>query len=482
MSRHDDLRARSDGVSLVEEDVEARVGREDANRYVEGVGQALLMGAIALPLGLAVEITRAAAPEIPLGTAGLLRAFVGLVCGAAAWQLLRHETSVRTARVLDAVALLAVGALLGWLDAAAHATDPLYIASLGIMVFVRSLFVGTLPRQTLAVCLLAWGAALVTSLALMPAAVLESRDGVALLVQRHIFVAFCLGIAVWGTVVLQRLRRREIEARSRGRYRLYSPLGEGGMGRVYRAFDVHLERACAVKMLRPGRDRDPRDVQRFETEAKRTGRLASPYAVKIYDFGHTRDAQVFYAMEYLSGRDLAEQVEAGGPQPPAQVVEWLLQASSALHEAHTHGLVHRDIKPANLFLVDDEGGGRHLKVLDFGLSTLFVDPEAVEGGLVGTPDYMAPEQARTAPTDPRTDVYALGAVAFTLLTGERMYPSRAPMAVLMQQMQGPVRRPSEVSGEVPAWLDDVVARCLAKAPEDRFPSMRAVGEALRAGG
>jgi serine/threonine-protein kinase len=264
-------------------------------------------------------------------------------------------------------------------------------------------------------------------------------------------------------------------------YRLITLLGVGGMGEVYLAEHRILGRACAVKLLRPERARDAQARARFEREVRATAQLSHYNTVQVFDYGCTPDGTLYYVMEYLPGLSLEQILETEGPQPAARVVHWLRQACRALREAHALGLVHRDIKPANLFAAQRGGSYDVLKVLDFGIvKDLGESPTArltQEGAFSGTPLFMSPEQANGRDVDARSDIYSLGAVAYTLLTGRPPFERGTPMEVLIAHARDEAP-PLAAFGDVPADLERIVLRCLAKRPEDRYQAMDELGNAL----
>ena len=260
-----------------------------------------------------------------------------------------------------------------------------------------------------------------------------------------------------------------------------APLGAGAMGEVYQARHGMLRRPTAVKLLRPevvGEEA----VARFEREVQLTAQLTHPNTVRIFDYGRTDDGVFYYAMEYLEGADLATVVGESGPLPSGRAVRILRQASDALAEAHASGLIHRDIKPANIFL---KGGGYlsdFVKVVDFGL-VLEVDQEAddrltVEGKIAGTPHYMSPETLLDPEdVEPRCDVYALGCVAYFLLTGDHVFRGRTIVEVCGQHLHSEPEPMIERGAEVPESLEALVRRCLAKDPKER-PTTEALSREL----
>jgi hypothetical protein len=300
----------------------------------------------------------------------------------------------------------------------------------------------------------------------------------------------CVVIAVTTSRVLYGYARDLAEARQLGAYRLLDPLGSGGMGEVWRAEHRLLARAAAVKLIQPRllgatgtADRDAL-LARFEREAQATARLDSPHTVEVYDYGRTDDGTFYYVMELLEGLDLRTLVERHGPLPAERAVHLLRQACHSLWDAHVSGLVHRDIKPANLFACRRGPDLDFVKVLDFGLvketSRVSSGASALTRGVItGTPAFLAPEVAADRPVDGCTDQYALGCVAFWLLTGRLVFEGDTALEIVAQHLREPAPAPSSRSElEVPPALDGVVLRCLAKAPGDRFDTIEALDAAL----
>lgn len=258
-----------------------------------------------------------------------------------------------------------------------------------------------------------------------------------------------------------------------GSYRLIKKLGEGGMGEVWRARHQLLARACAVKLIKPellGESNREAAIERFRLEAKTIARMSSPNTVRLYDFGVSEAGSFYFVMELLDGEDLASLVQRCGPMPPERVVSVLRQACRSLGEAHEAGLLHRDIKPHNLFLCRLGLDFDVVKVLDFGLVKSLREGDAnltAEGALTGTPAYMPPERVLGGSGDERSDLYALGCVAYWMLTGKTVFTGE-PMAILIQHARNAPRPPSEASGlPMPKRLEEIVLACLEKAPEKR---------------
>lgn len=280
------------------------------------------------------------------------------------------------------------------------------------------------------------------------------------------------------------------EADELGSYVLEKKLGVGGYGEVWRARHRLLARPAALKLVkREAAAEDPSAIERFEREARLTAALTSPHTVTVYDFGLLDDGTVFYAMELLDGCDLAALLQKAGTLPPAAVVHVLRQACDSLGEAHAAGLIHRDIKPANIYLCRRGCRRDIIKVLDFGLATLTSrkareqpagTPRLTQAGYInGTPGFMAPEQIHDQALDHRADIYALGCVAFVLLTGKAVFPADGVMAELMRHAQEEPPAPSSVlrsAAVIPEALDQIVQACLAR---DRAHRPKDVG-ALRA--
>jgi hypothetical protein len=296
-----------------------------------------------------------------------------------------------------------------------------------------------------------------------------------------VFMAFAFVIATSVTSrVIYGLRAQVRRALRLGQYELGQKLGAGGMGTVYRASHAMLRRDAAIKLIQPeliGGDsaRRSETFQRFEREAQVTARLESPHTVQLYDFGVSPDGAFYYVMELLDGIDLHRYVDRFGPMEPARAVHVLRQVCESLEEAHRAGLVHRDIKPANILLCRYGLHHDFAKVLDFGLvtedtrSTPSDDKLTADGAVAGTPAFIAPELASgDAAVDGRADLYALGCVAYWLLTGRVVFEKPTPMATVIAHVTEVPTPPSlRTELAVPAGLEAAVLRCLAKDPAAR---------------
>jgi serine/threonine-protein kinase len=250
-----------------------------------------------------------------------------------------------------------------------------------------------------------------------------------------------------------------------GRYKVIRKLGAGGMANVYLAEDQELGRRVAIKILNDRHANDEQFVERFRREAKNAAALSHPNVVSIYDRGDA-EGTYYIAMEFLDGRSLKELIVSRGPAPVNVAVEYARQILSALRFAHRHGIVHRDIKPHNA-LVDSEG---RVKVTDFGIARAGASQMTEAGSIVGTAQYLSPEQARGGSVDQRSDLYSLGIVLYELLTGTVPFNGDTPVEIAMKHLSQTPEPPSAKRPDLPREVDLVVMRALAKDPDDRYQS------------
>ena len=299
------------------------------------------------------------------------------------------------------------------------------------------------------------------------------------MIATAMWLAVATVISALASGVIYGLRREVRKARELGQYILEDKLGQGGMGVVYRARHAMLRRPTAVKLLHPERAGEE-NVARFEREVIASARLSHPNTVTVFDYGRTPDGVFYYAMELLEGATLTDVVQVDEPLAPARVAHFMHQVASALVEAHGMGLIHRDIKPDNIVVTERGGVPDVAKVVDYGL----VKEIEVEGGvdltgettIVGTPRYLAPEAIKGVPLDDgRSDLYALGATAFFMLTGESVFEGDTAVEVCSKHLLTEPDRPSErLGGHVPEDLDSLVVRLLDKKPERRPESAEAL--------
>lgn len=287
---------------------------------------------------------------------------------------------------------------------------------------------------------------------------------------------------VFGGHVVWSLRRQVFEARSLGRYRLKRRLAAGGMGDVWIAYHPGLKRDVAVKILRPDQqDRSGSAQSRFEREVRATAELVHPNTVRVFDYGVTEDGLWYYVMELLEGETLADHIARQGPLAPARAVHIAGQVARALGEAHERGIVHRDIKPENLFLTSLGGEHDFVKVIDFGIAKMQSNDGKMTdtGALIGTPAYMSPEMAMGLSADARSDVYALGAVLYFLLSGHPPFEADSAGALVYAHVNQAVSLPSSALGRpLPADIEAVVMRALAKDPNERYQTAAELALAL----
>lgn len=296
-------------------------------------------------------------------------------------------------------------------------------------------------------------------------------------VRRSLWTLFGLAtifavVAMTFALSTARLRREIGAARQLGQYRLERLIGEGGMGKVYQARHALLKRPTAVKVLDSAKA-DQMAIARFEREVQIASSLSHPNTVEIYDYGRTEDGVFYFAMEFLPGVNLEELIRCEGPICAARALHILRQILGSLSEAHRHGLIHRDMKPANVILCQRGGVSDFVKVVDFGLArepSSNLAPEITRPGLIsGTPLYIAPELLEDPKNlSPRSDIYAVGAVGFYLLAGRELFVTANNLEIFRCALSDARPRPSDVVAEnVPAELDELIHRCVAKDPADR---------------
>jgi eukaryotic-like serine/threonine-protein kinase len=301
---------------------------------------------------------------------------------------------------------------------------------------------------------------------------------------RTVFVILFLLLVLASLVILlyslrqvvwrRRLTEAELKARQLGQYQLVEKIGEGGMGVVYKAHHALLRRETALKLLTPDKA-DAISIQRFEREVRLTCRLMHPNTIQIYDYGHTPEGIFYYAMEYLEGLNLGELVERYGTQPEGRVVNLLIQVCESLSEAHAQGLIHRDIKPGNIFVTDRGGVPDMVKVMDFGLvrTVASADDAALRAAdaaiFVGTPNYMSPEAVENSDnTDARSDLYAVGAVGYYLLTGQGVFDGETAAEICQKRLEEEPRPPScRIGRPICPHLETLILRCLERDRKDR---------------
>jgi eukaryotic-like serine/threonine-protein kinase len=264
------------------------------------------------------------------------------------------------------------------------------------------------------------------------------------------------------------------------RYYLTKKLGHGGMGDVYLGEHVRTQRLCAVKVVSRMQARDPEALGRFLREATNAGRISHPHVATVYDFGETDEGLFYLAMEYVDGEPLSRLLEREGALPPARAVEIARQVAEGVSAAHELGIVHRDLKPGNILISRDRKNADLVKVVDFGIARAPADEQqnlTRTGIIIGTPEYMSPEQLIGDPVDGRSDIYSLGCILYQMLTGEQAFGGPTAQVITRRLTERPPR-PREKNPAVPKSLDDLIVTTLGRTPQERFQSMEAVRDAL----
>ena len=427
------------------------------------------------------------------------------------WLCSRGKRSVRFSRWAEGGSLLinlAGGALLsryvlsgfarehgltdaGSINLADGYVSMMQLSGTAMMLAIRAALIPSAPRRTVAVTALVGVPMIVVSSLVVPTASgglawrgLHSSALPWLPINSTMMWGYVIITCAVISRVIYGLRAQVRDARLLGQYVLERKIGEGGMGEVYQARHGMMRRPTALKLLRADRAGEA-SLRRFEREVQLTARLTHPNTITIFDYGRTNDGIFYYAMELLDGANLQRVVATCGAQAPGRVIRILSMACQALSEAHGIGLIHRDIKPANIMLCAQGGEADVVKLLDFGLvKELQVEGEAELTGantVLGTPQYMAPESILTPDaTDARSDIYALGAVAYYLLAGADVFDGRSLLEICMQHLHAQPEPLSARGIGVPADLEAIVLACLAKDPARRPQSAKELHRLLQA--
>ncbi|MCE9571582.1 MAG: serine/threonine protein kinase [Deltaproteobacteria bacterium] len=426
-------------------------------------------------------------PDAPRAWIGAGRGLGVVTIATWAWWARRGAPTVRAMVVATAICYAVSGALVGGMAAHFGGLDSIYVAGVAFYYVGTAALLPSPWRRCLAMLLPLQLATFAGQLVVVAASARWSgqfaeRAPVIHAMVNGLFTAGLLAFSVGISHLLWVSRRQLFEARRLGRYRLTSPIGAGGMNEVWLARDSALGRDVALKILRavPGASDDR--WLRFEREAQVASTLSSPHSIKIFDYGASDDGIAYIAMEYLRGADLDYLVGGWGPLAVGRTLHFARQACLSLADAHQRGLVHRDVKPGNLFALASSGDEDFLKVLDFGVVRAS-GPAMVtrEGTTVGTPEFMAPEQFLGGDVSPASDVYALGATIYFMLTGVPPFDVVGDATLWRAHASAPVVPIGRRRGhEVPMDLEAIVSRCLAKHPVDRFRDAAALGAALDA--
>lgn len=419
----------------------------------------------------------------------------GVAISLALYFYLRHS-ALNPHRTLDLglvylVATAAVAGLLGHWDPVDHSPTNPAVSWTGVAVL---LFAATLPNDPVKLVVAGLLAAAMNPIGMLVA---RSRgtwpfESPFTALTMHYPDFLIVGVALVVSRVVAGLGQQVARAREMGSYQLGELIGRGGMGEVYKATHRMLARPAAIKLIRPemmaARNGEQAEiaVARFHREAAAVAQLRSQHTIGLYDFGTTDDGALYLAMELLDGLDLETLVRQTGPLPPPRVVHILRQVCDSLDEAHARGLVHRDIKPANIHIGRFGLRDDFVKVLDFGLVTSRGPRDRTQlatltGSTPGTPAYMAPEMAVGDPIDGRADIYAVGCVAYYLLTGQLVFPTDNAVQSLIKRLREAPMRPSERTElPIPPDLEALVLSCLAPYAGDRPATAAELARSLAA--
>lgn len=407
--------------------------------------------------------------------------------------------SLRVLSVLDAGSLFLAGTSLALMAAQNDERQLMAgLFALAVTMMARAVLIPSTATRTLALSWLAAAPLVVVSVLFhepvslpgLPIGLLKAL----ITVSAFLWLLIATTLSTVTSRTIYGLRQEISKASAIGQYTLEEKIGGGGMGEVWRATHRMLIRPAAVKLVRapvpggtPTRDPDVR-LRRFEREARATGSLKSPHTVQLYDFGATDDGTLYYVMELLDGMDLDTLVDRFGPLPPERAIHMLLQACASLDEAHENGLIHRDIKPANLVVSRVSAEWDFVKVLDFGLVKLESDAQSAaslrisaESNVSGTPGFIAPEIVLGGESDHRVDIYALGCVAFWLVTGKLVFEGPGTIKVISDHVHTqPAPASTRTDQVIPPELDRLILDCLEKDPSKRPESAAALRSRLRA--
>jgi serine/threonine-protein kinase len=435
-----------------------------------------------------------------LATQANLMHFLAASVMGALWALARgRPRSLQVLGWLDAASLVLAGICLA--SMAAQPDDQQLMAglfALAVTMMARAVLIPSTARRTFCLSWLAAAPLLAVSLVFHHG---KAEPGFApwfldalITVNSLLWLIIATTLSTVTSSTIYGLRQQVKAASEIGQYTLEEKIGSGGMGEVWRARHRMLIRPAAVKLisapeLGSSGARDPEQrLRRFEREARATAGLRSPHTVQLYDFGVTEEGSLYYVMELLDGMDLDTLVERYGPVPPERAVQLLTQVCASLDDAHENGLVHRDIKPANIVVCRVGSVWDFVKVLDFGLVKLGSPKPgqqnlllSAEDNVSGTPGFMAPEVLLGGDTDHRVDLYALGCVAYWLLTGKLVFEGPGAIKVMSDHVHSPPAPPSERAPRaLPPELDALILACLEKDPARRPASARELSARLQA--
>jgi eukaryotic-like serine/threonine-protein kinase len=448
-----------------------------------------LVGCVAWPAFALHDIASAIVANRPHALVWILSLRVLGECVSLPCYLLMRSsrTSMRQIVFMDYLVFGLGGAFLGLMTIPLDGLESRYSQGVMIFVFARCTVFPLPWRRAIPVplaCVAAYPIALAVASLFVPdlRAQWHDRAAIAVLLDNQMFVVAGAAVGIFASHMIDRAQRQVRQARQLGAYRLKARIGRGASGDVWLARHLPLDRDVALKVLRDQAWRSEEAVRRFTLEARAASALKHPNTIRIFDFGASDDGVLFIAMELLEGLDLDALVKAFGPLPASRVIHFARQLCGSLAEAHARQILHRDIKPANLFIARVGEARDVLKVLDFGVARLQgpAQPQTEEGTLFGTPDFMAPEMCGGERTDGRSDIYSVGASLYFMLTGTPLFPDHSVTEVIMMQISRMPDLPSSRVKDVPADLEQVVMKCLAKEPGARFQSIDELDAALAA--
>ena len=419
-----------------------------------------------------------------LGALRVLGECIALPC----YLLLRAgRASPRLTVFMDYLLFMLGGALLGLMAIPLDGLSSRYSQGVMIFVFARCTVFPLSWKRAIPVplaCVAAYPGALALASIFMPELRAQWLDRATLgvLLDNQMFVVAGAAVGIFASHMIDRAQRQVRQARQLGNYRLKARIGRGASGDVWLARQIPLERDVALKVLRDQSWRSEEAARRFTIEARAASGLKHPNTIRIFDFGASDDGVLFIAMELLEGLDVDALVKASGALPAGRVIHLGRQLCGSLAEAHARGILHRDIKPANLFVARVGDADDVLKVLDFGVARLQgpAQTQTEEGVLFGTPDFMSPEVCGGERADVRSDVYSIGASLYFMLTGTALFPDRSMTEVIMMHISRTPDLPSSRARGIPADLEAVVMKCLAKEPGARFQGVDDLDVALAA--
>jgi eukaryotic-like serine/threonine-protein kinase len=418
-----------------------------------------------------------------------------LAIAALTWsKRIQHTTLLGIGLVFQVIGSFGIAAA-QYLDPSRYTPGPPWAGLSWVAVWMMgfTVVVPSQPRRALAAALAsASSVPLVIALAMATGLAPTRLPPLRFLVEIIIPYLLVVFVSYVGARIVYRLGTDLKRAQELGSYRLVERLGTGGMGEVWRARHRLLARPAAIKLMRPEMlggssfERLSELRARFEREAQTTASLRSPHTIELYDFGVANNGAFFYVMEFLDGFDLETLVERFGPVPAGRAIDLLTQVCHSLAEAHAAGLIHRDIKPANIYVCRYGRDVDFVKVLDFGLVKSSGDTDRTtqlnitgDQHAGGTPAFMAPEQVLGVGLDARSDIYAVGCVAYWLVTGQLVFAGRTPMETMLQHTQAKPTPPSQRTElPIPDALEQAILACLEKNPDDRPPSAEALAARL----